>query len=61
MSGKFLIKQTGSISGQDKRTVATLKSIGLGRIGKQIVLSSEDPCILGKLQKVKHLVNVSKA
>ncbi len=61
MSSKYLIRQVRSNSGQTKRTIATLKSIGLGRIGKEIVLSAEDPCILGKITKLKHLVYVTDA
>ena len=56
--GKLKISQIGSANGVVKKTqLATLKGLGLGRIGKQSVLLDND-CTRGMIKKVSHLVSV---
>ena len=56
---RITVKQINSSAGADKRTKATLQSIGLGRIGKQVSLPA-DAATKGKLIKLNHLVQVSE-
>lgn len=56
---RITVRQYKSTAMADKRTIATLKSIGLGRIGKQTELPN-DAATKGKLVKLNHLVEVIK-
>lgn len=57
-TGKLKVTQTGSSNGLVKKTqLATLKGLGLGRIGKNSVLL-DNGCTRGMIKKVAHLVNV---
>jgi large subunit ribosomal protein L30 len=49
--------QRKSRNGCDKRQLATLRSLGLRRIGHSVEVS-DTPAIRGMLHKVRHLVEV---
>jgi large subunit ribosomal protein L30 len=51
------IKQIRSANGTNPDQKATLKSLGLGRIGKAVELK-DSPQLLGQLRVVSHLVEV---
>lgn len=57
---KITITQTRSQIKCPQRQKATLKALGLGRIGKRIVLEGS-PQVLGMVRKVEHLVTVTPA
>jgi large subunit ribosomal protein L30 len=46
-----------SVIGYDKRQRATVRALGLGKVGSS-VLQAESPAILGMIRKVPHLLNV---
>jgi large subunit ribosomal protein L30 len=54
------ITQRKSRNGCDKRQIATLRSLGLRRIG-QTVEVADNPQIRGMLHKVRHLVEVHES
>jgi large subunit ribosomal protein L30 len=54
------VTQRKSRNGADKRQLATLRSLGLRRIG-QTVEVSDSPQIRGMLHKVRHLVEVHES
>jgi large subunit ribosomal protein L30 len=51
------VTQHKSRNGADKRQLATLRSLGLRRIGHTVEVS-DSPQIRGMLHKVRHLVEV---
>jgi large subunit ribosomal protein L30 len=53
------VTQRKSRNGSDKRQLATLRSIGLRRIGHTIEVK-DSPQMRGMLHKVRHLVEVSE-
>lgn len=57
---KIIITQTSSQIKCPQRQKATLKALGLGRIGKRTVVEGTVQ-ILGMVRKVDHLVSVEKA
>ena len=57
---KIIITQTGSQIKCPARQKATLKALGLGRIGKSTVVEGT-PQVLGMVRKVDHLVSVKQA
>ena len=57
---KIIITQTGSQIKCPARQKATLKALGLGRIGKSTVVEGS-PQVLGMVRKVEHLVSVKQA
>jgi large subunit ribosomal protein L30 len=57
---KIIITQTGSQIKCPARQKATLKALGLGRIGKSTVLEAT-PQVRGMVEKVHHLVSVQEA
>ncbi len=57
---KITITQTGSQIKCPARQKATLKALGLGRIGKSATVEGT-PQVLGMVRKVEHLVNVTAA
>lgn len=57
MSG-VAIKQVRSSNGTDPKQKATLKALGLGRIGKSVE-RKDSPQLQGQLKVVSHLVKVS--
>lgn len=48
---------TKSVIGYNKRQRATVKALGLGKMGSS-VLQEESACVLGMIGKVTHLVTV---
>ena len=54
---KVKITQTRSVVGQSQKHRGTLRSLGLGRIGKSAE-HTLDPSLEGKLRHVAHLVRV---
>jgi large subunit ribosomal protein L30 len=54
------VTQRRSRNGSDKRQVATLRSLGLRRIG-QTVEVTDSPQIRGMIHKVRHLVEVEES
>ncbi|MBL0128662.1 MAG: 50S ribosomal protein L30 [Flavobacteriales bacterium] len=57
---KIIITQTSSQIKCPQRQKATLKALGLGRIGKTRTVEGS-PQVLGMVRKVEHLVNVKQA
>jgi large subunit ribosomal protein L30 len=54
------VTQRKSRNGADKSQLATLRSLGLRRIG-QTVAVSDSPQIRGMLHKIRHLVEVHES
>jgi large subunit ribosomal protein L30 len=52
------ISQTRSANGTDPKQKATLRALGLGRIGKSVE-RKDSPQLQGQLKVVSHLVEVS--
>jgi len=57
MAEKICVVQKRSSIGCNAKVKSTLTSLGLRRIGQQVVVEQND-CILGMIAKVKHLVEV---
>jgi large subunit ribosomal protein L30 len=53
------VTQRKSRNGSDQRQIATLRSLGLRRIGHTVEVS-DTPQIRGMLHKVRHLVEVEQ-
>jgi large subunit ribosomal protein L30 len=54
------ITQVKSPSGSSKKQLATLRTLGLGRIGRQVE-RPDDEVVRGQVQAVRHLVEVKDA
>ena len=54
---KVIVKQIRSLSGQDKWQRATVKALGLGRLGSSREFNL-NPALVGMLKKVEHLVDI---
>ena len=52
------VTQTKSKNGSDKAQIATLRSLGLRRIGQEVSVQ-DSPQAKGMIAKVRHLVEVS--
>ena len=52
-----IVRQTGSQIRRPKDQAATLKGLGLGRIGKQRELE-DTPSVRGMIAKVAHMVEI---
>ena len=52
---QILVKQKRSLIGQSEKNCLVVRSLGLGRIGKEKV-HKDNNCIRGMLNKVRHLV-----
>jgi large subunit ribosomal protein L30 len=52
------VTQRRSRNGSDRRQIATLRSLGLRRIGDTVELA-DSPQVRGMIAKVRHLVEVS--
>ncbi len=59
MSGKLKITQTGSGIGRPQNQRVVLKSLGLNKMHKTVVLP-DNPCVRGMVKKVIHLVRVEE-
>jgi large subunit ribosomal protein L30 len=55
--GSVRIRQVKSGIGYDKRQKATLKALGLGRVGRTRV-QPDNPQVRGMIAKIPHLVHV---
>ncbi len=55
---KFSVKQVRSLIGSTQDQRDTMRCLGLGRIGRQSVLT-DNPANRGQIYKVQHLVQVS--
>jgi len=53
------ISQVKSANGTDPKQKATLKALGLGRIGKSVE-RQDSPQLQGQLRVVSHLIEVSE-
>jgi large subunit ribosomal protein L30 len=60
MAATVRVTQRKSRNGCDKRQLATLRSLGLRRIGHTVEVS-DSPQIRGMLHKVRHLVEVQES
>ncbi|MDR1561278.1 MAG: 50S ribosomal protein L30 [Holosporaceae bacterium] len=58
-SCKVQIIQTVSQARCEKTQVQSLKALGLGKIGKKVVLEDNN-CIRGLIKKVSHLIKVEE-
>jgi large subunit ribosomal protein L30 len=56
---KLTIEQVRSQNGASRKQKDTLRSLGLGRIGKRAE-RPEGPALQGQLEKVGHLVEVAE-
>ena len=54
------VTQRKSRNGCDKRQLATLRSLGLRRIGHTVEVT-DSPQIRGMIHKVRHLVEIGRA
>ena len=57
---KIKIRQVRSSIGQTQKHRGTLRSLGLGKIGRTVE-HDDSPVIAGMLRKVRHLVKVEEA
>ena len=60
MADTLRITQVRSPNGSNEKQRATLKSLGLGRIGKSAE-HAESPQLAGMLRRVRHLVQVEES
>jgi large subunit ribosomal protein L30 len=51
------VKQVGSAIGRKKDQLATLKGLGLNKMGRTRELE-DTPCVRGMINKISHLVEV---
>ena len=56
---KLTLKQVRSQAGASRRQQETLRSLGLGRIGKTTE-RPDGPAVRGQLDKIRHLVEVAE-
>jgi large subunit ribosomal protein L30 len=54
------ITQVKSINGTNPRQKGTLRSLGLGKIGRSVE-RPDDATVLGAIQRIRHLVKVEEA
>jgi large subunit ribosomal protein L30 len=59
MADALRIKQVRSLNGASRKQRETLRSLGLGRIGKTVERPDE-PNVRGQLRAVGHLVEVER-
>jgi large subunit ribosomal protein L30 len=57
MADKLVIKQVRSSNGSNKKQRGTLRTLGLGRIGK-VTERPDDENVRGQLAAIRHLVEV---
>jgi large subunit ribosomal protein L30 len=58
--GEISITQIKSVIGSNKRQKATMRALGLKKIG-QTVVHADVPAIKGMAKKVEHLITIEKA
>ena len=59
MAGKLRLTQVRSSNGANARQRDTLRTLGLGRIGRSVE-RPDDPAVRGAVQAVRHLVKVEE-
>jgi large subunit ribosomal protein L30 len=59
MKAKLKVKQIRSTIGIDERLRLNLKGLGLGRIGREVVVANT-PSFRGAIKRVLHLVTVEE-
>jgi large subunit ribosomal protein L30 len=59
MKSKLKVKQIRSTIGVDQNQRLNLKGLGLGRIGREVVVANT-PSFRGAIKKVLHLVTVEE-
>jgi large subunit ribosomal protein L30 len=59
MSGTVKLKQVRSANGSSRKQHDTLRSLGLGRIGKSAELR-DGPALRGQVQAVRHLIELDE-
>jgi large subunit ribosomal protein L30 len=59
MKAKLRVKQTKSMIGVEERFRLNLKGLGLGRIGREVVVDNT-PSFRGAIKRVLHLVTVEE-
>ena len=59
MKAKLKIKQIRSTIGVNARQIENLKGLGLGRIGREVIVANT-PSFRGAVKKVLHLVTVEE-
>ena len=57
---KLAIKQVRSANGSNPKQRATLRALGLGRIGKRVERADSEP-LRGQLRVVGHMVEVEES
>jgi large subunit ribosomal protein L30 len=57
MAGKLKVKQVRSANGSSRRQQESLRTLGLGRIGKSAE-RPDDPAVRGLVRAVGHLIEV---
>jgi large subunit ribosomal protein L30 len=60
MAGKLKLTQVRSPNGSSQKQKDSLRTLGLGRIGKSAE-RSDDPATRGLVRSVEHLIEVSDA
>ena len=58
-AAKLRIRQVRSANGSSRRQRDSLRTLGLGRIGKSVE-RPDDPTVLGAIQRVRHLIQVEE-
>ena len=56
---KLIVKQTRSTNRHPKKHLATLRALGLGRIGK-VAEHQGTPSVIGMIKSVCHLVQIER-
>ena len=59
-SSKLRITQSRSMNGANPKQRATLRTLGLGKIGRTVE-RPDDPVVRGEIHVVRHLVRVDDA
>jgi large subunit ribosomal protein L30 len=59
MAGRVKLKQVRSANGSSRRQHSTLRSLGLGRIGKSAELR-DGPALRGQIEAVRHLIELEE-
>ena len=58
MAGTLKLKQVKSAAGSSRKQQESLKTLGLGRIGKSSERPADNPSVNGLIRAVEHLIEV---
>ncbi|HEY1356844.1 MAG TPA: 50S ribosomal protein L30 [Thermoleophilaceae bacterium] len=58
MAATLKLKQVKSANGSSRKTRESLKTLGLGRIGKSSERPADNPTVRGLVRSVEHLIEV---